>query len=120
MAFNRKSIETRHQQVGKLYLRRWYFFEKHFSYFKQTNDKRAMHLFKALKVLPSDEVALLAEKYYKSKDYCSYDKELGDYTSAKPFTHKELSLLLERDSDELASAYRVIERKVGAHIMDNW
>lgn len=64
MVFKSKTKEHRYKQVGKLYLRRWKFYEKYISYFMNSEEKdQVVSFFQAMKLLDHGEVDLLAERY---------------------------------------------------------
>lgn len=83
----------RHQQLAQHYLRRWGYYEESMNDHLFNESESAVGFFKCLQSLTSDELILLAKRWYESKNKVNFCVKLGRYISVKPTTYNEVSQL---------------------------
>lgn len=105
-------------QVAKHLLRQWRFLERNFQEIQKYAQPTAIFFFKALKKLDSEEVRLLAERYYKSQQGACYSDRLGEYATIIPVPFKDVAKVFNRPEQTVQEELRRIERKLGFYILE--
>ena len=100
-------------------MKHWRYYERNIQELQRHAKVSAISLFKGLKQLESDEVKLLAERYYKSEDYTNYNESMGDYSTANPISYKTIADKYNRSEKAIQEELKRIERKLGVLIIEH-
>lgn len=107
-------------QRAKHALIHWPYYEKNLQQLEYYPKIHAVSFFRSLKLLESDEVKLLAERYYKSKNQANYNEYTEQYMTIVPVSFKEISKYTDMSENVIQNKLKGIERRLGSFIMEEY
>lgn len=105
--------ERNPQQVAQHFSRQWGYFERNIQALGGMEKIKVITFFKALKELTAQDLSLLAERYYKSKDFTKFNELVGDYSSVRPVPFDVIADNIGQSPKDVQEKLRYVERKLG-------